>query len=188
MVVAEKLYTPEEFWEIAQLAENELRRLELDEGEIVEMASSKQENTVIASRVGYFFNAFVIPNDLGFVSGPDGGYKLGEKTVRQPDVAFISKARHAKLKGTVFPVAPDLAVEVVSKNEDVLKKVNEYIRAGTRLVWAIYPDEKMVYVFHPAGAGELRMQSFGVQDTLDGGEVLPEFALKVSDIFPIVLY
>lgn len=183
MVVAEKLYTPEEFWEIAQLPENELRRLELDEGEIVEMASSKPINTIIAGRVIYFLNAHVIPNDLGYISVPDGGYKLADKTVRQPDAAFVAKERLAKIPRN-FDFAPDLAVEVVSKNEDVLKKVNEYIRAVTRLVWAIYPDEKMVYVFHPAGAGELRMQSFGVQDTLDGGDVLPGFTLKVSEIFP----
>jgi Uma2 family endonuclease len=183
MVLREKLYTAEEFWEIASLPENEDRRLELEDGVIIEMAESKPINTVTAMRIGYFFNAWVIPRDLGFVTGADGGYKLAEKRVRLPDVGFISKERLPKIPKR-FEIAPDLAVEVVSPDEDVFKKVREYIAAGTRLVWTVYPDEKTVYVFRPAESAELRVQQFGLDDTLDGGDVLPGFALPVRDIFP----
>ena len=183
MAIREKLVTAEEFWQIAQLPENEQRRLELEDGVIVEMASSTQENTVTAGRLIHFLNAFVIPNDLGFVTIPDGSYKLGPRRVRQPDVGFISKARHPQLNGVQFPIAPDLAIEVVSPSEDVFKKVTEYIQAGTRLVWTVYTEDKTVYVFQPTDTGELRVQTFGVGDTLDGGDVLPNFRLAVRDIF-----
>ncbi len=89
----ERLYTAEEFFEIASLPENEDKRLELDDGVIVEMAGSSPINTVTAGRILHFVNAFVIPRDLGFVSGADGGFKLAPKRVRLPDVGFISKAR-----------------------------------------------------------------------------------------------
>lgn len=184
MVFREKLYTAEEFFELAMLPENAERRLELDEGEIVEVAGSSQINTVTAMRIGHFVNSHVIPNDLGYVTGADGGFKLGTHRARQPDVAFISKARHAKLKGANFPIAPDLAVEVVSPDEDVFKKVKEYIRAGTRFVWAVYTDEKTVDVFRPDDDGGLHVQSYGVDDTLTGDDVLPGFLLPVRDIFP----
>ena len=184
MAVQEKFYTAEEFWQIARMPENEDRRLELDEGVIVDMGSSSQQNTVIAGRVIYFLNAFVIPNDLGYVSAPDGGFQLAPNIVRQPDAAFITKARHAKLGGTQFPVAPDLAVEVVSPNEDVLKKVNEYIHAGVRLIWAIYPQDRIVYVFRPPIDDELRVPILQIDDELDGGDVLPGFKLPVRDLFP----
>jgi Uma2 family endonuclease len=183
MVLREKLYTVEEFWEITSLPENEERRLELEDGVIIEMAESKPINTVTAARIIYFFNAWVIPHDLGFVTGADGGYKLASKRVRLPDVGFISKQRMPKLPKR-FEVAPDLAVEIVSPDEDVFKKVREYIAAGTQLVWTVYPDEKTVYVFRPAEGAELRVQQFGLNDTLDGGDVLPGFTLPVRDIFP----
>lgn len=183
MVVQEKLYTAEEFWEFARQPENELRRLELDEGIIVEMASSPPTNTVIAGRVIYFLNAHVIPHDLGYVTVPDGGFKLAPRKTRQPDAAFISKARMPKLPHE-FNIAPDLAVEVVSPNEDVLKKVNEYLRAGTRFVWAIYADEWTLYVFRLDEDGHLHGQPFGIGDIVDGGDVLPGFTLAVKDIFP----
>jgi Uma2 family endonuclease len=183
MAVREKTYTAEEFWEIAQQPENELRRLELEEGVIVEMASSSPTNTVIAGLVIMALNNFVVPRRLGFVTAPDGGFKLALKTVRQPDAAFISKDRLAKLPKH-FEVAPDLAVEIVSPNEDALKKVNEYLRAGTRLVWAVYAAEKAIYVFTLNEDTSLRGERFSVDDTLDGGAVLNGFALPVRDIFP----
>ncbi len=184
MAVSERIYTAEEFWQITQLPENELRRLELDEGVIVDMGSSSQENTVVAGRMIYFLNAHVIPNDLGYVTAPDGGFQLALNTVRQPDAAFITKARHASLSGGQFPVAPDLAVEVVSPHEDPLKKVNEYINAGVRLVWVIYPTDRTVYAFRPPESGELRARILRDGDVLDGADVLPDFRLPVSDIFP----
>ncbi len=184
MVVQEKLYTAEEFWEIASQPENDGRRLELDEGVIVEMAPSSQENTVIAARLIYFLSAHILAKGLGYVTAPDGGFKLGASKARQPDAAFLSKARHAELGDSVFPVAPDLAVEVVSPNEDVFKKVNEYLRAGTHLVWVVYPDEMTVYVCRLDDEGNLRSHPVGVEGILDGGDVLPGFTLPVRDIFP----
>lgn len=186
MVIGEKLYTADEFWVIAQLPENEDKRLALLDGVIVEVPPSSQKNTVTAARIIYFFNAFVIPRNLGYVTGADGGFTLDARNARQPDVAFISKARHARLEGVVFPLAPDLAVEVISPSEssnDVLKKVTRYLEAGTKLVWTVYPEDNGVYVWQLAADGSLKAQAFGAADTLDGGEVLPGFTLKVSDIF-----
>lgn len=183
MVLLEKLVTADEFFEIAQLPENDEKRLELDDGEIVEMATSSPANTVIAARIGYFLNAFVIPNDLGYVTGADGGFALSERRVRQPDVAFVSKARVPTLPKR-FQLAPDLAVEVVSPDEDVFRKANEYLRAGTNQVWAVYADEQQVYVMRLAEDGSIYSTPHGISDTLDGGDVLPGFNLRVSDIFP----
>jgi Uma2 family endonuclease len=184
MALREKLYTVEEFWEIARLPENEGRRLELENGVIVEMASSTPLNTVTAGRIIYFLNAFVIPNNLGYVTVPDGGFALSHSSkVRQPDAAFISKERISELPDQ-FQLAPDLAVEIVSENEDVLKKVNEYLLSGSRIVWAVYAEEKIVYVFHLDEDSQLIGQTFSVDDTLNGGDVLPGFTLPVRDIFP----
>jgi Uma2 family endonuclease len=103
--------------------------------------------------------------------------------VRQPDVGFISKSRQPELPKQ-FEMAPDLAVEIVSPDEDVFKKANEYLRAGTRLVWAVYTDEQTVYVMQLDEDGALRSVVYGIQSVLDGGDVLPEFTLPVREIFP----
>jgi Uma2 family endonuclease len=180
----EKLYTLEEFRVIANLPENDEKRLEWEDGVIIEMGSSSRLNTVTAIRIAHFVTNHVIPNDLGFVTGADGGFFLKSAgRVRRPDVAFISKQHNVDLLGVEFDVAPDLAVELVSPDEDVFKKVKEYIRSGTRIVWVVYAQEKEIDVFTPAQEGEFRVQELTVNDILDGGTVLPGFSLPVRDIF-----
>lgn len=183
MVLGEKLYTVEEFREIARLPENENKRLELEDGMIVEMDSSRPVNTVVAGRIVYFLNAFVVPNNLGLVTGADGGFKLSSGTSRQPDVAFVSKSQ-AQIIPREFDFAPALAVEVVSPSEDVFKKVNEYLASGTSIVWAVYCDEEKVYVFTRDDSGRVVSEPKGIGDVLTGQDVLPDFELAVGDIFP----
>lgn len=183
MVLREKLITVGEFREIARLPENEDKRLELEDGVIVEMAASKPINSIVAVRIGHFLNAHVIPNHLGVVTGADGGFKLQSGTSRQPDVAFVSKAQ-AKIIPDEFDFAPALAVEVVSPSEDVFKKVNEYLSSGTSIVWAVYCDEKKVYVFTQDQSGVVHSEPKGVDDVLTGGDVLPALKLPVKDVFP----
>jgi Uma2 family endonuclease len=180
MVTREKLYTVEEFWKFAQLPENETRRLELEDGVIVEMPASSPLNTIIAGRITTFLNIHVMKDNLGYVTVPDGGFKLATRRVRQPDVGFISRKRQPTIPKH-FEIAPDIAVEIVSTHEDVLKKVDEYLEAGTQLVWVIYPHEQTVHVFRQK---EPRWQKLGLRDTLTGEDVLAGFELPVQNIFP----
>jgi len=185
MAVQEKLYSFDEFWEITNLPENAERRLEFDDGVIIEVGAASKLNTVTAGRMIYFLNAHVIPNDLGLVTAPDAGYKFESSggKYRQPDAAFISKHRIADLQGTYFLFAPDLVVEVVSPDEDIFKKANEYLRAGTRIVWAVYAEDRIVYVMKLNEAGVFVSLPYTIDDTLDGGDMLPGFTLPVRDIF-----
>lgn len=85
MRVSDKVYTAQEFWEYTQLPENRHRNLELVNGEIIEdddMASSQAINTIVAGHIVTYLNNYVIPRNLGYVSVPDGGYRLNEYMVR----------------------------------------------------------------------------------------------------------
>ena len=57
--------------------------------------------------------------------------------------------------------------------------MEEYFRAGVRLVWVIYPDLNQVYVYESPSKVRILHQS----DELDGGTVLPGFRLKVAALF-----
>lgn len=183
MVIAEQLYTAEAFFEYAMLPENQDRRLELDDGVIVEMAASTPMNTITAARIIYFLNQFVIPNRLGVVTAPDGGFKLASRRTRQPDAAFVSFAHSPGIPDR-FDFAPDLALEVVSPDEDIFRKALEYLRAGTRQVWAVYTDEQIVYVMTLNNDGTLLSRPYDIDSVLDGGDILPGFKLPVRDVLP----
>ncbi|MCC7451806.1 MAG: Uma2 family endonuclease [Anaerolineae bacterium] len=182
MTVQPRLYTAEEFERFVALPENADKTFELIGGEIVEVPSNPYSSK-IAMRFGRHIGNFVDEHDLGHVTGADGGYKVsGERYA--PDVGFIAKSRQAELPDYegCNPLAPDLAVEVVSPSdsqEQLLTKVANYLAAGM-LVWVAYPAKKQVGVYAPGQPALI----LDVNGTVDGGTVLPGFKLAVKDLFP----
>ena len=103
-------------------------------------------------------------------------------SVRGPDVLFYSIKRHPKYPDDYFEIPPDLAVEVLSPNDEpgeVREKIREYIQSGVRIVWKVDPDGKTVTVY----TGNMRGVEYGEEDTITGGEVLPEFSCSVAEFF-----
>jgi Uma2 family endonuclease len=106
---------------------------------------------------------------------------------RRPDLAFVSAARwpfgqwvpHGE---EAWEMVPDLAVEVVSKSngaEEIVEKVGEYFRAGTRLVWVVYPRARQVYVY----TSPIEVRILPESADIDGGQVVPGFRLSMKRLF-----
>src|SRR5262249_14150410 len=124
--------------------------------------------------------------DLGQVVA-EIGYQLSENpdTVRAPDVSFMAKARVTPRTSDYDKTAPDLAVEVASPGNtasDLNEKISEYFEAGGRQVWVFYPKTRTIYLY----TSHLKVKILSGDDTLDGGEVLPGFRVKVADIFAVL--
>lgn len=187
MAVQDRLYTADDLWEIAHLPENDDKRFELINGVIYELPPSSPANTIVAGLFVHKFNLYLEQHDLGYVTGADGGFIIsGQENVFMPDAAFISYARVPEFPKKLFPAAPDIAVEVISPSETPRKirnKVNAYLRGGTRLVWVVYPEDKAIDVYQLAPDGGTHIREFTIEDTLDGGDVLPGFTLPVREIF-----
>ena len=158
------------------------------EGETPAMCKPTGEHGEIEAWLSIIIGSYVYENDLGRIVTGETGFILERRaderdTVRGLDLAFISKRKAPQpLPATLIDFAPDLAIEVISPGnqaDDIRRKVRQLLKAGTALVWLIYPDTRTVAVHTPAGAVTLEET-----DTLAGGEVLPGFAIPVSDIFP----
>ncbi len=180
-MVARTRYTPAEFERFVSLPENAERRLELVEGDIVEVVSSSYSSETAANLLAEI-RLFTKVHKLGRVTGADGGYVVGgERYI--PDVAFISFARQPEPSHAAYnPQPPDLAVEVLSPSDEaaVLRiKIVNYLRAGTA-VWLVDPTRQTVEIYAPDAAP----RTLTADDMLDGGSILPGFTLAVKDIFP----
>lgn len=183
MTIKEKLYTAEEFWEFTQLLENEGKRFELIDGEIIEMPPSSLPNSHIAARILYFLMGYALKTGLGHVFGADGGSRLDNEKVRIPDVSFISTLKLNNITGKLMP-PPDLAVEVVSPDEDIFGKTREYLYNGVLEVWAIYPKSQELIIFNLDEDGNLANKRYGINDVLKNRTILPDFEMVIKDIFP----
>jgi Uma2 family endonuclease len=172
---------PDDFDRFALLPENRDRLFEFIAGEIVEVVSNPLSSN-IAAIMSAFISIFVIQHNLGHVTGADGGYMLGRERYI-PDVGFISYKRQRVLASDdgYNPLAPDLAVEVLSPGNlevDMEIKIANYLAGGT-VVWRVKPIEQQIAVFVPGAPVKI----FGIDDILDGGEVLPGFSLPLKEIF-----
>jgi len=174
--------TVEEFDQFVLLPENVDKHFEYIGGERVEVVSNAYCSIVAGLIIGWLHKYLMEHGNFGWVTVPDGGYKvLGDRYM--PDVGFILKAKYPKAPTETWISLPlDLAVEVISPSDDehdVRAKAINYLRAGA-VVWIIDPDKKVVQVLVPGEAPRLLISS----DILDGGALLPGFALPVKDIFP----
>ena len=162
------------------------QRLELVNGKLYEMALSGGRHGYISANICAILSSYVQSTDLGCVFATGTGFTLQHNpdTVRAPDAAFVSQGRlpqEESLDG-YLELAPDLAVEVISPNDrpqEVREKVADWLNAGTRLVWVIYPSSRTVTVHRPPSS----IEEMGGEDTLDGAEVIPGFSCVLGELF-----
>lgn len=170
--------------DVIDIEQREGKLCELVEGVLLEKAVGYNESSLAAFLTG-LLTAFVIPRNLGLVTGPDGTVELVADLVRIPDVAFTSWDRLPGRRRPVSPVpliAPNLVVAVLSRSNtpgEMAAKRQDYFSAGVQLVWEIDPRTRTVDVYTTA----TQATTLGLGDTLNGGTVLPGFTLSVQQLF-----
>jgi Uma2 family endonuclease len=106
--------------------------------------------------------------------------------MRIPDVSFVAGVDVAKdgLPKSYWEGPPTLAVEIVSPNDravEIDERVQDYLAAGTRQVWVLWPNRRAASIYVP----DADTRELGPDATLDGGDVLPGFTVRVGDLFEI---
>lgn len=181
-MVTKSLLTVEQF---AALEEPAGRRYELSNGELIVTPSASHLHNQIRDRLTARIQAFLDEKSVGEVSA-ETDVKLSGDTVRRPDVSFF---RTTSLDGidpdqSPLPVAPDLVIEIVSKNDradDLLLKVSQYLEAGTHAVWLIYPNTRMAYRYVP-GKLEPEVRTVKAGHQFEEPDLLPGFSLPLAAI------
>jgi len=162
-------------------------RYELVAGELQEMPPAGGEHGFVGGRASRRLGSYLDqhPEVGGELFISEAGYRLQRDpdTVRAPDLAYIAAERvlQARVPGYI-DLAPDLVVEVVSPHDtasEVQTKVEEWLRAGSRLVWVLYPSTRTITAYQPDGTARLLHED----DTLHGEPVLPGFTCRVGDLF-----
>jgi Uma2 family endonuclease len=176
--------------------ENPDRRFELLDEQIVEKFSTEEHGIILAKLAGELF-AFITPRNLGR-AGIKVEYHLPHDASNylMPDLSFTRTERLLPIvtKGAV-PQMPDLAIEIKSPDDkvNVLRaKPAYYLANGSRMVWLIFPEQRLVEVYQPDADVVLLVDNEQRHDVIDGGvpegipfgHILSGFKLAVREIFP----
>ncbi|MBC7810222.1 MAG: Uma2 family endonuclease [Burkholderiales bacterium] len=173
-----KLYTVEEFLDYVEKHEDGDSWFELIDGEIIEVSPGRTNNSEFGHNIVVPVHNFCRTHKIKcHTSGETGTYQIGSHVVA-PDFAF----KHMPMSHDYpDPMPPLWAVEFISptdKPKAIRNKRKVYIDAEI-LYWEAFYPSRSVDVYAPGKP----MQTFGIDDTLDGGDVLPGFTLSVRDIF-----
>ncbi len=184
LTTTQTTFSIDEYHAFCDRPENEGREFELIDGEIVEKDMASLSSSEIGGEIFFLLRLFLQNNRIGRLTPADGSYIINDKNILIPDVGYISNARMPVTPDREGPVAPDLAVEVMSPTDRIKparKKAERYLAHGTRLVWLVVPKTRSVEVYTPDDAVII----LSGDDLLTGGDVLPGFACRVADLFPV---
>ena len=182
MTLAERLYSVEDL-----LNMEEGDAYELDDGVLKELpvgAESEEVAYELLRQLGNFVQGKrlgrVIPSSVGLQIFPDRPRRLP-----RPDGGFIKAGR---LPGNKFPkgfltTAPDMVMESISPNElagYTMQKIQEYLSAGVKLVWVLFPESRSAIVYRLDGTASV----IPANGALDGEDVIPGFICVLAEIMP----
>jgi Uma2 family endonuclease len=182
MTASQTLVTAEELLQLSAQG----KRYELVKGELRKMAPSGNVHGRVAFRLGLRVGGYIEAHDLGEAFAAETGFRIHRNpdTVLAPDFSFIAKGRISagEVSPTFGDVVPDLVAEVVLPRKtavSVQTKVEDWLEAGVRLVWVVYPDTRSVAVYR--SLEDVRILREG--DTLTGEPALPGFQCPLRELF-----
>jgi Uma2 family endonuclease len=79
-------------------------------------------------------------------------------------------------------VIPEFVIEIISVNDtvgEVEAKLNEYFKAGVRVVWLIFIEEQAIEIYTSRRNVTICLEN----DICSASPVLPDFEISVADIF-----
>jgi Uma2 family endonuclease len=149
--------TEEEF--VAWCDEEDVRAEWVD-GEVIVMSPVSRRHSTLFFFLAKLVSEFSMKRDLGEVHGPEFFVRFsGLRSLRLPDLLFVSKERLDLFQPNCLEGAPDLVMEIVSPDSidrDWHEKYHEYQAAGVREYWVIDPLQKRLQAYALGAEGTYR--------------------------------
>jgi Uma2 family endonuclease len=158
-------------------------RQELICGEVISVPPPAHQHDIIRGNILQSLIAYVLANpSVGMKVLPDIAFVISGSSIFVPDVNVVAIERLSELVQKYVPGAPDLAIEVVSPNDTVIRlkeKIDSYLANGSRSVWIVFPKARSVMVYTRESVRELK----GDQSITD--PLLPGFSIPVAAFFEL---
>ena len=140
---------------------------------------------VAIANLGFALYGFAKSRGLGtaLMGRPGILLERDPDTVLGAHLVYFAAGRLSSDNNTGYAeVAPDLVVDIFSPRDcfqELGDKARMWLGFGVRLVWVGYPDSRSIEVFRADGS----VETLGIGDSLDGGDVIPGFSCAVGEGF-----
>lgn len=154
-------------------------KYEWNDGEIIQFSKMDKRQIYIYVLLNKIFNKKGLWENGVLVTEYDT--QLSAIQMRRPDISYITDEQGKKANNGE-DIIPEFVIEVISTNDkpyQIEKKITEYFKAGVKVVWNIYPEPQLVYVYTSRKQVQICMDD----DICSATPVLPKFEVKVSEIF-----
>ena len=153
---------------------------ELVDGELVDVSGNTGGHNMLRDSLVELLLPYVRDRRLGkIISEQDFDF---DGNVHGPDVSLIGPSKLPLLEGTrrVQQFVPDLAIEIVSENDNAKKllgKAARYRKCGTKEVWVLEPDTRQAIL-----QSEDR-NAFLTDDDMFESKLLPGFSIRLGELY-----
>jgi Uma2 family endonuclease len=156
-------------------------KYEWNNGKIEKTYAMKQEELYIVENLTDFF--YTIKPKIGGILTTEVETWTSKTKWRRPDLAYFSKAQIVEAI-TQKNFIPSFVIEVISKNDDIndiQDKILEYFAADVKVVWLVFPKQKLVHVY----TSLLDVKICEGTMICSATSAVPYFELSVNDIFKV---
>jgi Uma2 family endonuclease len=157
----------------------EYERYEYVDGQAVAINVGSKKHGRIQFRISRYLDSYLEQNPIGY-GAAELRCRIG-KRFRLPDICIVFGDESPDSE--YLDRSPDFVIEIRSPDDTMafmVRKMEEYLGAGTKLGWLILPEERSVLVFSPGRTPHAAVMG----ESLDGGDVLPGLTLALGQIFP----
>lgn len=155
-------------------------KYEWNNGQVEKEEYMKASERYIINNITTEFNTLSSYQRGNRIMGEADCYLSAIGTYRRPDAAYFTKEQINYPE--TADEAPALIIEVSSpsnSSEQNIAKMLEYFKAGTQVVWYIYPEQKQVWVYTDPKEVTICHE----EDVCSAEPAIPGFEMHVSDVF-----
>jgi Uma2 family endonuclease len=181
MVIEKTTYSaqPRTLAEFMVWEPNDGFKYEWNDGELIKFTGMNKKQVKLYDCLLELFFQKGLKKTGTFVAEYD--VQLSGIQMRRPDIAYLTKAQLNEADKGDDPI-PEFVVEIISETDNinkVLAKIGEYYKAGVKVVWLIFPEEKEVHVYTSRRQVKICIEN----DICSASPVLPEFEIGVDKLF-----
>ncbi len=159
---------------------DEDRRSELVNGKVMVMSPISRTHQEIANFLTAILKIYTEEKDIGHILTAPFAMRIGNTTVREPDLLFVSKTHQDRLTNTYLNGPADIVVEIISSESigrDRGDKFVEYESAGIPEYWLIDPIRQQVEFYQLTGS---HYQFINPAEGIYNTTLLPDFFLQTD--------